>query len=266
MPLSRADISIHGDSEALMRQATAIVRDAGERAVAARGRFTVATAPAELSRQALERLTTSDLAWNVVHVFASDHTWNAPRRRAHVDGHGAHNGHNGHGWLARLPAPRHNLHAVPAGTSDPNEAANAYEQQMRAFFSVAAGELPRFDLVLLELGPDAHAASLFPFSETLDETARLAVASYVQPLGRHCVTFTVPLINQAREIVLLAAGAAVAPALGDMVGGAYEPRRLPAQLINPVDGKLHLLADHAAAAGLPPARRAARAGLTKDSS
>ena len=255
MPLSRADISIHDDSEAFMRQAAEIVTDAGRRAIAARGRFTIATAPAELPRQALERLTPTELAWNVVHVFASDHTWSAPRRTDHVDGRG---GHNGHGWLGRLPAPRHNLHAVPAGASDPNEAANAYEQQMRAFFGVEAGELPRFDLVLLELGPDAHAASLFPFSETLDETARLAVASYVRTLGRHCVTFTMPLINHAREILLLAAGAAVAPALGAMTSGAYEPRRLPAQLINPVDGKLHLLADHAAALGLPPARRAAR--------
>lgn len=256
MPLSRAELSVHDDSEALMRQAAEIAREAGRRAVAARGRFAVAAAPAELPRQALERLAPAHFAWSDVHVFASDHAWTAPARAGAERG----NGHNGHAWLAGLPAPRHNVHAVPTGTSDPNAAASAYEQQMRAFFGVSAGELPRFDLVLLELGPDAHAASLFPFADSLDETGRLAVASYVSALGRHCVTFTAPLINHAREVVLLAAGAAVAPALGQTIGGAFEPRRLPAQLINPVDGRLHLLVDRAAAAGLPPARRAARAG------
>ena len=259
MPLSRALISIQRDREALVRHATGLVRDAARRSIAARGRFTVATAPAELPRCVLERLAPADLPWDDVHVFASDHVWGAPPRetagRARL---------NGHGWLAELPAPRRHVHAVPTAAADPNAAASAYEQQMRAFFGVATGELPRFDLVLLEVGPDAHAASLFPFSDSLDETGRLAVASYVSALGRHCITFTAPLINHSHEIVLLAAGAGVAPALGEMLGGVYEPRRLPAQLINPVDGQLHLLVDRAAAAGLPPAQRAARAELDTD--
>ncbi len=261
MPLSRAHISIHGGLEALMQHATGIVREAALRAVAARGRFAVATALAGLPRQSLERLTPADLAWSETHVFASDHSWSAPRHRPEGTKDGVPEAHE---WLARLPAPRRNIHAVPAGSSDPHAAASAYEQQMRAFFGVAADDLPRFDLVLLEVGPDAHAASLFPFSESLDETGRLAVASYVPTLGRHCVTFTAPLINHAQEIVLFAAGAAVAPALAEMLGGTYQPRRLPAQLINPIDGRLHLLADHAAAASLPPARRAARAELNTD--
>jgi 6-phosphogluconolactonase len=155
------------------------------------------------------------------------------------------------GWLARLPAPQRNVHAVPRSATDPTVAAAIYEQQVRAFFGVSGGALPRFDLVVLELGADGHAASLFPASSSLYETARLAVAEYVRQLRRQCVTFTAPLVNQARDIVLLASGAAVAQALRETVSGAFEPQRLPAQLINPVDGRLHVLADRAAAAQLP---------------
>ena len=221
---------------------------AGRAACERSGRFALAVSPAALSAPLVDALAAAPIGrerfWRATHLFLSDTRGVKPAAlRAAVE---------------RLPLAHGAAHLEPADHPRPTHAATAYEQELRAFFSLRADALPRFDLVLLELGPDAHAASLFPFSETLDETARLAVASYVRTLGRHCVTFTMPLINHAREILLLAAGAAVAPALGAMTSGAYEPRRLPAQLINPVDGKLHLLADHAAALGLPPARRAAR--------
>jgi 6-phosphogluconolactonase len=126
---------------------------------------------------------------------------------------------------------------------------------MRAFLGIAGGDLPSFDLVVLQLGKDARAASLFPFSSGIGETARLAVANYNREIGSQCVTFTAPLINQARNVVLLASGAAVARALRDTVAGEFDPRRLPAQLISPVKGTLHLLADHDAASELRLAQR-----------
>lgn len=239
MKLAQTETLVFSDRAALVRHAAALARSAGRRALAKRGRFAVATCGADSTQRVFDELAASDFPWRDVHVFASC-SCGTPDSR---------------GWLARLPAPPRNVHAVPPGLTEPTVAASVYEQQVRAFFGVTGGELPRFDLILLELGADGHAASLFPGSSSLYETARLAVAEYVRQLGRHCVTFTAPLVNQARAVLLLASGAEVARALGETVGGTFEPQRLPAQLIRPVDGALHVLADEAAAAGLGSSRR-----------
>jgi 6-phosphogluconolactonase len=236
---AHAETLVFSDRAALVESAAALARSAGRRAIAERGRFTVATCGGNATQRVFDELAASGLPWRDVHVFATCNCA-APDSRE---------------WLARLPAPPRNVHAVPPGVTEPTVAASVYEQQVRAFFGVSGGELPRFDLIVLQLGADGHAASLFPCSSSLYETGRLAVAEYVRQLGRHCVTFTAPLVNQARAVLLLASGAEVARALGDTVAGAFEPRRLPAQLIRPVDGTLHVLADQAAAAGLGSSRR-----------
>lgn len=223
------------DRAALVQRAARFALASARRALAARGRFAVATCAAGITRRVFDALAPSSFPWREAHLFESCSCCTADSGE----------------WLARLPAPRRNVHAVPLGAPDPTVAASIYEQQVRAFFGVSGGALPRFDLIVLELGADGRAASLFPASSSLYETARLAVAEYVRQLRRHCVTFTAPLVNQARDVLLLASGTAVARALAETVAGAFEPQRLPAQLINPVDGTLYVLADRAAAAQLP---------------
>ena len=235
MNLPHAEIVLCSDPPALVQRAADLACGAGRRAIAERGRFAVAACGADTTRRVFNALARSDLAWRDVHLFASCSCWTPDSRE----------------WFSKPPAPMRNVHAVPIHFTDPKDAASVYEQQVRAFFGVSGGELPRFDLIVLQLGADGHAASLFPSSSSLYETARLAVAQYVRQLGTHCVTFTAPLVNQARAVLLLASGAEVARALGDTVAGAFEPQRLPAQLLNPVDGTLTVLADRAAAAGIP---------------
>lgn len=232
-----ADISVHGDREALVRQAALRLQQAGQLAIAERGRFVMATCGGNLARQVLEAVTPADLQWRDAHVFACSGC---------ID-RDVCEGVDPRSWFGQLPAPRQNVHCVPLNSEDSNAAASAYEQQIRAYFGVAGGELPRFDLIVIQLGIDGHAASLFPGSSSLHETGRLAVAEYVRSLGTHCVTFSAPLINQARTVLLLAAGSAVAGALRETIAGRFEPERIPAQLLNPVAGRLHVLADAEAA-------------------
>lgn|SRR5579863_2986057 len=81
-----------------------------------------------------------------------------------------------------------------------------YEDDLRDFFQPAAGEWPRFDLIMLGMGPDGHTASLFPGSAALHENSRWVVANWVEKFHTWRITFTFPVINRSAEIVFLVAG------------------------------------------------------------
>jgi 6-phosphogluconolactonase len=134
------------------------------------------------------------------------------------------------------------------GERGPHEAAAAYERELRAAFGEG---VPRLDLVLLGLGPDAHTASLFPRDTALGERERLAVGvdtPGMPPLVSR-VTLTLPVVNAAREVVFLVSGTDKAQAVGRAFAGPPDPDA-PASLVAPESGALTVLLDPPAAAGL----------------
>ncbi|MBX3161148.1 MAG: 6-phosphogluconolactonase [Deltaproteobacteria bacterium] len=136
------------------------------------------------------------------------------------------------------------------GEDDPAAAAAAYEQELLG----ALGDPPRFDLILLGMGPDGHTASLFPGSPALDETRAGVVANPVDsPLTKGAttrITLTAEALSWGRHIRFLAAGADKADTLVAVLEGPRDPRRLPSQLIAARGGELAWLVDDAAAAKL----------------
>jgi 6-phosphogluconolactonase len=132
----------------------------------------------------------------------------------------------------------------------PPEAADKYEQELRATFIIAEGALPRFDFNLLGMGPDGHTASLFPHTVALTETKRLVVANEVPQLETTRITLTAPVFNAAATTIFMIAGADKADALQAVLRGPTNPDEYPSQLIAPTDGELLYLLDRAAAAKL----------------
>ena len=107
----------------------------------------------------------------------------------------------------------------------PESAATAYEATLRQHFD---GDRPRFDLLLLGLGPEGHTASLFPRSPALDETARwvLAVTVPADPPSR--LTLTLPALNGATHIYVLATGSEKAAALQHVLSEPVDIGTYPA--------------------------------------
>jgi 6-phosphogluconolactonase len=148
--------------------------------------------------------------------------------------------------LKQVPIPTDQIKPILSQGQNLDAAAQHYARVIRSF---VPGTIPRFDLVLLGMGPDGHAASLFPHSPALSATNDLVVATPVASLEPHVqrITFTAPLINAAAQVLFLVAGADKAQTLAAVLEGASEPERLPSQLIAPTDGELHWMIDHAAA-------------------
>jgi 6-phosphogluconolactonase len=152
--------------------------------------------------------------------------------------------------FSSAPVPEENLHRIPAEDPDAAAVAENYERDMRLFFTLKNGQLPRFDCVLLGIGSDGHTASLFPETAALKETRRLVVANRVEKLQTHRITLTVPVFNNAALVIFLVSGREKAAVLKEILEGEYHPERLPAQLIRPATGKLIWLVDQAAASRL----------------
>lgn len=90
------------------------------------------------------------------------------------------------------------------------------------------GKLPRFDVVLLGVGPDAHVASLFPEQAGIREKELTVVGvrnSPKPPPGR--ISLTLPAINTASEVWMVVAGEDKAGAVGLALAGA-NPVQVPA--------------------------------------
>jgi 6-phosphogluconolactonase len=149
--------------------------------------------------------------------------------------------------LSKLALKPSQVHRV-LGERSPDEAARAYEAELRSHFGLGAGEFPRFDVVLLGLGENSHTASLFPGSAALHESERLALAVDVDdPILRHRVTVTPPVINNASRVMFLVAGASKAQAVWNILKGPRDIDKFPAQVVAPEHGELIWLLDKAAA-------------------
>jgi 6-phosphogluconolactonase len=140
-----------------------------------------------------------------------------------------------------------------ASGNDPDAAASRYAEELAAACTPEdhAG-VPSFDVLLLGVGADGHIASLFPGHPGLHERERTVIGVHGSPKPPPTrISLTLPAINAARQVWLLAAGAEKAPAVGLVLARAGEPA-VPASGVHGRSATVWLL-DRAAATRVPPA-------------
>jgi 6-phosphogluconolactonase len=119
------------------------------------------------------------------------------------------------------------------GEIDPNIAAQEYQGNVDVLATQRGEQIYRHDLILLGLGDDGHTASLFPGTAALGETTQRVVANFVPKFDSWRLTFTFPLINQARHICFLANANKNAKLLKQVLDG---DQQYPAAQVNPTAG------------------------------
>jgi 6-phosphogluconolactonase len=212
-------------------------------AVNTRGRFTVALSGGSTPKALYSLLATkSGIPWEKICFFWGD------ERHVPPDNPESNYRMAYEALLSKVPVRPENIFRVHAEKKDAAAAAAQYEQTVKEFFQLSPGKFPRFDLVLLGVGPDGHAASLFPGTSALNETQRLVVANWVTKFNTHRITFTYPVLNAAACVLFLASGPDKAAILREVLENPAAD--LPSQKIIPTNGRLIWLVDVPAASGL----------------
>ena len=242
-----AEIRILTTPQELFAAAAEEVVRAANEAISARGRFALALSGGSTPKSLYTLLATNARAsfpWDRSFFFWSD--------ERHVPPTNPDSNYRmaDESMLSKIPVPAGNVFRIAAENPDAAAAADLYEQTLRKFFAVEAGQFPRFDLILLGLGPDGHTASLFPGTAALQDKSHLILANWVEKLKTSRITFTLPLLNAARCVAFLVSGTDKAPALHAVLETDAPGEQYPSKLVQPTDGKLIWLVDRAAASEL----------------
>lgn len=239
--------------ELASRAAAEFVRIAND-SIKERGAFTVALSGGSTPLLLYRELLDSTLDWEHVYFFFGDERNVPPDEDAS-------NFRNANKELFRpLRIREDRISRWRTELGEPAKVADDYFIQLTSRFGEIGGpkrdipEIPsifeiRFDLILLGMGGDGHTASLFPGTKALAESEKFTVANWVPQLGAWRYTLSFPMINHARNVIFLVAGADKADALKTVMGDETT-EELPAKRVRPDGGELTWLVDRAAASEL----------------
>ena len=232
-------VHVYESPEELAEAAAREFAARAEEAIEERGRFAAVLAGGSTPKATYEILArdyADGIDWSKVHVFFGD------ERTVPPDHEDSNYRMAREALLDHVPVG--SVHRM-RGELPPDEAAEAYEAELRDFFGHE--DLPRFDLILLGIGGDGHTASLFPETSALEVHDRWVVANPVLKLETTRITLTVPVINAARAVYLPRRRRRQGRgAEAEILEGDPDPREYPASLIQPQGGPEWMLDQPAA--------------------
>ena len=170
-----------------------------------------------------QKLVASKFRWDHVHLFWVDERMVPPTDPAS-------NYKLADDYLIK-PAhiPHRQVHRI-CGEMAPKTAAARYVEEIRDFFGLEEGEMPRFDVVHRGMGPDAHSASLFPGEPLIDDREGIAAAVFVPKFNQWRVTLLPGALLAAKHNVFLVTGPDKAEAVRAVFKEEYDPKQYPAQI------------------------------------
>ena len=182
----------------------------------------------------------SQVPWDKIHLFFGDERHVAPD---HPDSNFRMATET---LISKSPLKPEQVTRIKGEYPEADRAALEYERALREYFKLKDGEYPRFDLMLAGMGNEGHTLSLFPGTKALHADGHIVVRNWVGKLYAERITLTAPAASNAARVIFMVTGADKAPALKAVLEGPYEPEQLPAQLLQPKNGKLLWLVDTAA--------------------
>jgi 6-phosphogluconolactonase len=210
-------------------------------AIADKGSFTAALSGGKTPVEFYKRLAASrdTLSWDKTYLFLVDERFVPASHRA--SNYGLIKSH----LLSHVKIPDDNVHRIQTEEITLEESARSYEEDISRFFGHRGDAMPRFDLIMLGIGEDGHTASLFPGKVSLKERTRLAIPVTTNKFPHERITLTLPVINNARNIMFLVSGRDKAKVLKQIIEG--KKSSLPASRVYLEQGMMYFIIDQPAA-------------------
>ncbi len=235
------ELRVYATADELASGVAELFVEASSHAIATTGAFRVALSGGSTPRLFLRLLATSPYSsrvdWSNVYLYWGDERCVPPTDAA------SNYRMAKHALIDHVPIPPGNVHRME-GEREPAEAAAAYDALLRDVF---AGPTPHFDLVLLGLGDNGHAASLFPGKTAVREVERWAVSEFIEAVQMSRITLTPPVINASALVAFVVCGKEKARIVRRVIERSRDIDAAPATAIQPDGGRLVWLLDHAAA-------------------
>ena len=200
------DLTLYANADELAEEVTAQILLAIESGLLARGVFHLVLTGGTLGVQISQSLVT---AFNSApELYKGLHIWFSDERFVELES-SERNAAPLHGTLKNSNVIVHESLA-PNSPATIEDAVRDYEQALNGI---------TIDLNILGVGPDGHVASLFPGVANLDDTREIfAITDSPKPPAVR-VSFTMKLINEAKEIWIVAAGEGKADAVTKIIEG-----------------------------------------------
>ena len=188
-------VELFDDALSVARAGAVAIAAHARAAVASNRRFAMAISGGRTPWIMFGMLAKEDVPWFGVHIFQVD-------ERVAPEGHPDRNLTKlRESLLEHAPVRPDQIHPMPVESADLALAAAQYSVTLRDI----TGSPPMLDLVHLGLGPDGHTASLVPGDPVLDVTDEdVAMTGIYQ--GRHRLTLTYPVLNDARNVLWVVTG------------------------------------------------------------
>ncbi|KAF3432762.1 hypothetical protein FNV43_RR23864 [Rhamnella rubrinervis] len=244
-------VEVFDSKEDLAVQLAKYTADLSNKFTKGRGSFTAVLSGGSLIhslRKLLEPPLVDSVEWSKWHVFWVDERV-VPKDHEDSNYKLAYDG-----FLSKVPIPPGNVYAINDVLSAEG-AADDYETCLRHLVKNNVLELsetgfPKFDLMLLGMGPDGHVASLFPGHPLLNEKEKWVTFIKDSPKPPpERITFTYPVINASAYIAMVVTGVGKSDAVQTALGSNANSVTLPVQLVSP-EGELKWFLDKNAASKL----------------
>ncbi|KAJ4841237.1 hypothetical protein Tsubulata_022374 [Turnera subulata] len=249
---NKKEVEVFNTEEDLAASLAKYTADLSDKIIKERGFFTVVVSGGSLVKS-LRKLTEppyiDSIDWSKWHVFWVDERV-VPKD--HVDSNYKLAFDT---FLCRVPILPGNVYAINDALSA-EAAADDYETCLKHLINNGVIDksqqtgFPKFDLMLMGMGPDGHVASLFPGHPLLKENQKWVTHILDSPKPPpERISFTLPVINSSAYVALVVCGAGKADVVTKALGKGESSDLLPVELVSP-EGELKWFLDKEAASKL----------------
>jgi len=233
-------VEVNATEEEVNEELCGRVVATAKRCIAEKGAFSLAIPGGSVAKALIGLRTAEGVEWDKVHLFFVNER--CPEKKNY------HLALDTFVTLVGIPIKQ----VYTVGEGEPVAEAALYEKRLLGLPEAVCGMsdtgTPIFDLILLGMGADGHVGSIYPYSK--EALALEGLILGVEMPGKKSITFSLPLINAAKLVIIAAIGEKKAECVRKALEDVLEVGQIPGAMVEPVDGTVVWLLEEGSGSAL----------------